>query len=129
LRGRVRDAIALVVALALLLFGIPLAVVLDRLITSQAIAGLQRDASRGVAAVPDNKLDAGTTVTAPRGTGDTSIGVYDLRGVRVAGIGPDRSTLAARAADGHEHDGHDTGDLSSLENPRALEEVAAAVAT
>ncbi|MDT4990151.1 MAG: hypothetical protein QOH97_43 [Actinoplanes sp.] len=112
MRTQVRNAIAGVAALALLLFGIPLAIAADRLITSQALTGLQRDATRGVAAVPDNTLEAGSPVRAPRGTGDIRIGVYDAQGTRVAGVGPTRSALAGRAADGHEHDGHDNGDLS-----------------
>lgn len=112
LRARVRNAIALVAALALLLFGIPLAVVMDRLIHSQALTGLQRDATRAVAAVPDNTVEAGSPPVAPVGTGATRIGIYDAQGLRVAGIGPDRSDLAAAAGDGREHDGRDGGDLA-----------------
>ena len=112
LRARVRAAITLVAVIALFLFGIPLAVVLDRLLSSQALAGLQRDATRAVAAVPDNVLEVGSHVRAPVGTTDTHLGVYDAKGVRVAGIGPARSALAGRVSDGHEHDGHDAGDLS-----------------
>ncbi len=106
------NAIVLVVTLALLLFGVPLAVVLDRLVTSQALTGLQRDATRGVAAVPDNILEAGTPVRVPAGTNDFLIAVYDAQGTRVAGAGPLRSALAGRAVDGHEHDGHDGADLA-----------------
>lgn len=112
LRTRVRNAIALVATVALLLFGIPLAIVLDRLIESQARAGLQRDATRGVASVPDNTLEAGSRVPAPRSTGDTNIGVYDALGTLVVGRGPAHSPLAALAGDGREHDGHDVGDLT-----------------
>lgn len=112
MRAQVRNAIVVVVALALLLFGLPLAIVLDRLSTSQALTGLQRDATRGVAAVPDNILEAGTPVTVPSGTDDFQLAVYDAQGARVAGSGPARSPLAGRAADGHEHDGHDGPDLA-----------------
>ncbi|MFI5897517.1 ATP-binding protein [Actinoplanes sp. NPDC051513] len=111
-RTRIHNAIVLVVTLALLLFGVPLAVVLDRLVTSQAVAGLQRDATRGVAAVPDNILEAGTPVRVPPGTNDFLIAVYDAQGLRVAGAGPMRSALAGSAVDGHEHDGHDGADLA-----------------
>ena len=114
MRARVRDAIALVTVTSLLLFGVPLAVVLDRLIASQALAGLQRDATRAVAAVPDNVLQARVAVGAPRSHGDTLIGVYDAQGRLVAGRGPARSALAARVADGREHDSHDGGDLAVL---------------
>src|SRR3954452_8037639 len=88
MRTQVRNAIAGVAVLAVLLFGIPLAVAADRLITSHALTGLQRDATRGVAAVPDNTLEAGTQVHAPRGTRGIRIGVYDVQGTRVAGVGP-----------------------------------------
>jgi signal transduction histidine kinase len=111
LRVRVRDAIASVTILAMLLFGIPLAVVVDRLIASQAVTGLQRDATRGVAAVPDNTVEAGRVI-APPGRGDIRLGVYDIRGRLIAGRGPARSALAAQAADGREHSGSDGADLA-----------------
>src|SRR3954469_22837040 len=91
MRAQVRKAIVLVAVLALLLFGVPLAVVLDRLITSQTLAGLQRDATRGVAMVPDNTLEAGTPVRVPPASSGVLIGVYDAQGTRVAGSGPARS--------------------------------------
>ncbi|MDX6204135.1 MAG: hypothetical protein QOE76_208 [Frankiales bacterium] len=112
LRSRVRRAIALTVTVALLLFGVPLAVVLDRLIQSTALTGLQRDATRAVAGVPDNTLQAGSQVKVARGVGGTQIGVYDAQGHRVAGVGPATSALAGRVGDGREHDGHDAGALS-----------------
>jgi signal transduction histidine kinase len=112
MRTQVRNAIAGVAVVALLLFGIPLAIAADRLITSQALTGLQRDATRGVAAVPDNTLETGSPVRAPSGTRNIRIGVYDVQGTRVAGLGPAYSALAGRAGDGHEHDGYDNGDLS-----------------
>ncbi len=112
LRAQVRAAIAVIVVVAVLLFGIPLAVAMDRLIGSRALAGLQRDATRGVAAVPDNVLEAGSTLPAPTASPGTIIGVYDPTGRLVAGNGPLRSALAARASDGREHDGTDQGALS-----------------
>ena len=112
LRARVRNAITLITIASLLLFGLPLALVLGRLIESQALAGLQRDATRGLASVPDNTLTQTSTVQAPPSRGDTLIGVYDVQGHLVAGKGPPRSNQAAAVADGREHDGHDAGDLS-----------------
>ncbi|MDX6253752.1 MAG: hypothetical protein QOJ11_86 [Frankiales bacterium] len=112
LRARVRHAIGLIVVVALLLFGVPLAVGVDRLIGSTALAGLQRDATRAVAKVPDNVIETGTGLVAPEGTGSTRIGVYDKSGTLVAGIGPRHSALAAQVADGREHDGREAGALS-----------------
>jgi len=112
LRARVRSAITLVAIASLLLFGVPLAIVLARLMESQALAGLQRDATRAVASVPDNTLEPASVVKAPPSRGDTLLGVYDARGALVAGRGPRHSVQAAAVADGREHDGHDAGDLS-----------------
>ena len=62
--------------------------------------------------MPDNVIETGTGVVAPKGTGSTVIGIYDAHGTRVAGTGPARSALAARVSDGREHDGHDAGALT-----------------
>jgi signal transduction histidine kinase len=112
LRVQVRNAIAGIVLVAVLLFAVPLGVAVNRLYESRALTGLQRDATRGVAAVPDNVLQAGSAVRVPAGLSGTDIGVYDASGNLVAGRGPQHSALAARAGDGREHDGHDGGDLS-----------------
>lgn len=96
---------------AIVLFGIPLGVAVERLLTGQALSALQRDATRAVAAVPDNRLESGTGLLVPRVSKDTRIGLYDATGARVAGSGPDRSALAARSGDGKEHDGHENGQL------------------
>lgn len=112
LRGQVRAAIAAIVVAALLLFGVPLGVVIGRLIESTALTGLQRDATRQLALVPDNAIEAGARLPQPRATPGTLLGVYDVQGVRITGTGPRRSDLAARATDGREHDGSDSGDLA-----------------
>lgn len=111
LRSRIRDSIVLVAVAALLLFGVPLAVVLDRLTHSQALARLQRDATRAVALVPDEALSSGA-LRAPAGVGVTRIGVYDARGSRLAGVGPTSSRLATQVVDGREHDGTESGELA-----------------
>lgn len=112
LRARVRTAITAIAVASLLLFAVPLALVMGRLIDSQALAALQRDATRGVAAVPDNVLEKDAGVVAPPSRGDTRIGVYDVHGDLVAGLGPRHSAQAASIADGREHDGRDAADLS-----------------
>ena len=112
LRGQVRAAIAAIVVASLLLFGVPLGVVLGRLIDNRALTGLQRDATRALAVVPDNAIEAGTVLTPPRASAGTLLGVYDVRGRRVTGTGPTTSGLAALARDGREHDGADAGDLA-----------------
>ncbi len=95
-----------VVVVSVVTFGVPLGVVVGRLIESQALAGLQRDATRAVGRVPDNTVQAGA-VEAPTGPGGTVLGVYAPQGIRVAGQGPATSELAALVGDGREHDGAD----------------------
>jgi len=112
LRSQIRNSIVLVATLSLLLFGFPLAVVLGRLIDSQARTTLRSDATRAVAAIPDNVVQAGTAIQAPPSLDGTAIGVYDVLGRRIAGDGPVHSSLAGQIADGREHDGHDAGSLS-----------------
>lgn len=112
LRTSVRNAIVLGVATALLLFGVPLALVLDRLLSSEAVTSLQRDATKAVAAVPDNMLETGQVVHLPKGAAGTHLAVYNAKGERVLGLGPSRSRLAAAAADGREHDGRDGPDVA-----------------
>lgn len=106
-----RNAMALLAATALLLFGIPLAVAVQRVLNGEALSALQREATRAVDAVPDNTLEAGGSVRAPRGYGETRIALYDSKGGHVAGPGPARSPLAGRAADGKEHSGREAGEL------------------
>ena len=127
LRTRVRNAIGIGVATALLLFGIPLAAVLDRLINDEALTSLQRDATRAIAAVPDNVLQVGQILRVPQRTGAIRVAAYDARGRRVAGSGPERSRLAAQAADGHEHDGRDGSDVAVVLPVRSDTAVAGSV--
>ena len=112
LRGQVRAAIAGIVVASLLLFGVPLGVVLGRLIESRVLTGLQRDATRQLAIVPDNAIEAGAVLPTLSASAGTLLGVYDVRGWRVAGTGPRTSSLATLARDGREHDGADGGDLA-----------------
>ncbi len=112
LRRQVRASIAAIVVASLLLFGVPLGVVLGRLIHSRAVTGLQRDATRELAVVPDNLIESGAALPPPHASTGTMLGVYDARGRRVAGTGPTTSGLAALAVDGREHDGPDAGALT-----------------
>ena len=65
LRRQVRASIAAIVVASLLLFGVPLGVVLGRLIHSRAVTGLQRDATRELAVVPDNLIESGAALPPP----------------------------------------------------------------
>lgn len=110
LRQRVRYRITGVVVVAVALFALPLAVTIDALLTSRALTGLQRDATRASAQVPDTVVQATQPPPVRQPGGPVTIAVYDAGGQRVSGVGPPRSALAQATSDGREHDGHDSGE-------------------
>ncbi len=93
LRHRVLVSILTVTTLAVVLFALPLAVAVQRLYRSEAIATLQEKAARAAVMVPDNlPTTAGQQLAEIASL--SGVGVYDVAGHRVAGAGPDRSALA-----------------------------------
>jgi signal transduction histidine kinase len=106
-------AIVGVAALAVVLFAIPLAVALQRLDRDEAIVTLERDATRIAAAVPDSIATDPRPVPIVTGMSRRlSVGVYDLRGGRVTGRGPQDSPVAGRAVDGRVHEAIEHGLLT-----------------
>jgi signal transduction histidine kinase len=93
LRHRVLVSILTVTTLAVVLFALPLAVAVQRLYRSEAIATLQEKAARAAVMVPDN-LSTTPGQQLAEVTELSGIGVYDVAGHRLAGAGPDRSALA-----------------------------------
>ena len=91
-RTRVRRAIVGTVALALLLLGVPLAGTLHYLFRGQAETRLDAEAARVLLTAPTT-----TSVLTPR-YAETSLGVYDGAGDRVAGRGPAHAGVARQAA-------------------------------
>lgn len=105
LRRRVLIAIVGVAAAAVVLFAIPLAIALQRLYRDDAVASLERDATRLSATVPDSIATHPRRVPlAARMSRRLTVGVYRLDGRRVAGRGPAHSQVAASAADGEVHE-------------------------
>lgn len=127
LRSQISSAIAAVAVLSVVAFGVPLAVLAGRLIQSRALTTLQRDATRAVAVVPDNVIEAGTPVAVPHVPGGSTVGVYDVHGQRVGGAGPARSGLAAAATAGTEQHGHEAGALTVVVPVRSDTRVAGSV--
>src|SRR5258708_35250986 len=99
LRHRVMVSILAVTALAVLVFGLPLAIAVQRLYRAEAVGALQEDATRIAASVPDTLTGNSLSETGKRllaGLASTSIGVYDMTGHRIGGSGPASSSLDAR---------------------------------
>lgn len=87
MRRRLTAAILAVAILAVVLFGLPLAVVVSRLVDEQAALRLERQAVLASRQVPANFATSHDPVELPRVDGIT-FGLYDRRGRRVAGDGP-----------------------------------------
>ncbi|MGI8522779.1 MAG: ATP-binding protein [Nocardioides sp.] len=82
--------VALVSAVvAVLLLGVPLAVVISRLLVSGERNELEREALRAAVSVSPSYAE-GDQVELPTPSGGVDLGVYDLSGARIAGTGPSR---------------------------------------
>jgi signal transduction histidine kinase len=113
LRRRVRTSIVGVAALAVALFAVPLGYALAAGYRTDAVTNLQRESTRIAATVSDSFGTDGSTVALPRDLpGSLSVGVYRVDGTRIALRGPDRSPVAAAAADGHLHTREENGTLA-----------------
>jgi signal transduction histidine kinase len=122
-------AIVGVAASAVVLFAIPLAVALQRLYRDEAIASLERDATRLSAVVPDSiARDPKPVPLVTRMSQRLIVGVYTLGGRRVTGRGPSYSPVAGHAGDGHVHQGIEHG-LLTVSAPVPSDESIVAVIT
>jgi len=113
LRRRVQTSIVGVTALAVLLFAVPAAIAVRNMYRGEAITGLQRDATRVAAVVPDDITATTGTVRLPTGLpADRTVGVYTDAGLLIREHGPARSAVAASAADGQVHADGEGADLA-----------------
>jgi signal transduction histidine kinase len=98
LRRRVLTAILGVTAIAILLFGVPLAVVFERLENEDAALRLERQAISASRAVPGDFAETSDPVELPSTADGVMFGLYDKSGSLVAGVGPasaDATTIRA----------------------------------
>lgn len=113
LRRQIAAGILAVTSVAVLLFALPLAAAVSRLYRDQELAGLQRDATRIVALVPDNPIGPQSRLRVPDAADrDEVIGLYTPDGRLAAGRGPDRSPVAGAGSDGRVHQGSEAGQLT-----------------
>ena len=118
LRRRVTAAILVVTSAAVLVFAAPLAYAVRQLYRNEELTSLQRDAVRLASIVPDAPQDAAQLPQRPVGLPeDVTFGVYHANGHRLAGQGPDVSSVAAFAADGRTHGAIDAGFTASAPVP------------
>ena len=85
---RVLTAMFLVVVLAIVGFGVPLALAVQRMYRDEAVTGLEREAAGAGAQVPASFLTSGDPVELPAPRRGTLLGLYLPDGRRVQGVGP-----------------------------------------
>lgn len=88
MRSRILLAILSVTAVALLLFGIPLAVVVARFVDEAAMLRVERQAVLAARDVPGDFGTSGDPVELAPGSDGVSLALYDAAGRFVTGIGP-----------------------------------------
>ena len=88
MRRRILVAILSITGVAVLLFGIPLSVVVDRLVEEDATLRSERQAGLAAREIPADYATASDPIELPRGADGVSLGYYNLKGALVAGTGP-----------------------------------------
>lgn len=96
-RGITRVALITSV-LAVLVFGLPLAFVMNRLLLGDEQTELERLALRAAVSIPAEVSAGGDPVELPQTEASVRLGVYDSGGGRIAGTGPARADPAVRLA-------------------------------
>ena len=99
MRRRILLSIVGVAALAIVLFGVPLDLAIERANYGQAVIRLQREAAQAGARVPRDFATAGDPIELPAVTPDgASLALYGRDGRRVAGAGPPAADVVVRRA-------------------------------
>ncbi len=113
LRRQVLMVIVGVAALAVMLFALPLAVAAQRLYREETITGLERDATRIAAFVPDTVASDPDPPKLPAGLSKRiTVGIYDLNGKKIWGQGPAYSDVSTKAVDRGVHEAVEYGNLA-----------------
>jgi signal transduction histidine kinase len=98
MQRRILAAIVTLTSLAVVLFGLPLALAVEHLYRSEAVLRLEREATVATTAVPASFATANDPVELPDAGDQTQLGLYGTDGRRVSGSGPDRLDATGRTA-------------------------------
>jgi signal transduction histidine kinase len=98
MRRRILGSILATTAVAVVLFGLPLALAVQHLYHSEAVVRLEREATRATTAIPDSFGTSGDPVELPTPPAGTRLGLYRADGRLVTGSGPAVMDAAVRAA-------------------------------
>src|ERR1700712_5762027 len=98
MRRRILGAAVLAVVVAVVLFGVPLAIAVGRLFYDEERSELERVALRSVIAVPADFASSGGQLQLPTTDSSTHVAIYGTDGHRVSGDGPALADRAVRGA-------------------------------
>ena len=98
MRRRILLAIFAVAALAIALFAVPLAVVVERFVDQDAMLRVERQAILATRVVPEDFATVHDPIELPANTAGIHLGLYDPRGSLVAGTGPKTADAATAGA-------------------------------
>lgn len=122
MRRRVLAAILAVTVLAVVLFGIPLAVVIGRLLDESATLRVEREAVLASRAVPADFASSGDPVELLASSESVVFGLYDPSGVLRAGEGPPRADAVTENALRNEVADTEEGETRVVAVPVAADE-------
>lgn len=98
MRRRILVAILSVAVLAIALFAVPLAVLVERFVDEDAMLRVERQAILAARVVPENFSTSGDLVELPSNAVGAQLGLYNLQGVLIAGVGPSTADSATTSA-------------------------------
>jgi signal transduction histidine kinase len=112
MRRRIFLTIVAVAVATVILFGLPLALAVDRRNDADAVLELQRFGSAAASQVPDDFAAGSTSVDLPVIEPEVHLAVYDRAGQLVSGTGPQAADhVVSATADGAVHQGDVDGEL------------------
>lgn len=88
MRNRIFDAILVATAVAVALFGLPLALAVQHLYHNQAVVRLEREATRATTRIPGSLRSSSDPVELPAPSDQTELALYGADGRLVTGSGP-----------------------------------------
>lgn len=98
MRRRILLAILSIATLAIVLFGVPLAIVVRRFVDEDAMLRVERQAVLASRDVPGDFATSNDPVELPQNNAGVALALYDLTGHRVAGTGPADADATTRRA-------------------------------
>ena len=98
MRRRILLAILSIAVLAIALFAVPLAFLVERFVDDNAMLRVERQAILATRVVPEDFATRSDPVELPKNTAGIRLGLYDLRGKLISGMGPANADVATTGA-------------------------------